>query len=209
MMDGAHPGDDVLLAYVEDELDADERATVEAHLAGCEACAADVAGARAGREALRAAPLLELPATPRDRALAELSPRPAPGRSGTRRVLAVALPIAAALALIGGIVTVAEIGGNGSNGGGASEAGGGEASQESARDKGASTTGALQPSIRDKQALEAVAGSPASVAKELREQGFDARLYKQGVLVRTNRVAALRRVLEAKERGDVKVFVVP
>ena len=67
MMAGEHPSEPTLLAYVEDELEADERSEVERHLAACPACAEDVAAARVGRDALRAAAELDLPASARAR----------------------------------------------------------------------------------------------------------------------------------------------
>ncbi len=50
-----------LEAFVDGELDASERATIEAHLAGCEACAAEHALTEAVRTELRALPELDAP----------------------------------------------------------------------------------------------------------------------------------------------------
>ncbi len=86
-MAGEHPSEASLLAYVEDELDAVRARRSRRHLAGCEACAAAVALSRAGREALRGAPLLEPTGRLRRRVEEEIAPRP-PSPVGDRRSLA-------------------------------------------------------------------------------------------------------------------------
>ena len=133
-MAGEHPSEPTLLAYVEDELDAAARETVEAHLAECAACAADVALARAGRDAARAAPLLEAPAGLADRVAAETRPRASQRPATARRWLGIVAPVAAALAIAGGIATLAVYT---PGGGDDSEAGEGAAiAEESAGDTG-------------------------------------------------------------------------
>jgi hypothetical protein len=56
----AHP-DELLAGFVEDTLPAEERATVERHVAGCARCAEEVSLAAEARSALRALPLLDSP----------------------------------------------------------------------------------------------------------------------------------------------------
>jgi hypothetical protein len=56
----AHP-DELLAGFVDGTLPAEERATVERHLAGCARCAEEVSLAAQARSALRALPLLEAP----------------------------------------------------------------------------------------------------------------------------------------------------
>lgn len=207
MMAGTHPEELTLLAYVEDELGAAERAGVEAHLAACERCQGEVAGARAGRDALRAAPLLELPDGARERMFVRLPP--AQGEHPVaRRRLAVALPLAAALAVLAGVVAFATLpgGGNDRSGGGAAggsaESIGAAAKSPAPQDSGGATSGKIYRSV-----LDSVQGRPARVARALRADGFDARVEDDAVVVRTTRVEALKRALARMERGGVPVRV--
>ena len=56
----AHP-DELLAGFVDGTLPAEERASVERHLAECARCAEEVSLAAEARSALRALPLLEAP----------------------------------------------------------------------------------------------------------------------------------------------------
>jgi Putative zinc-finger len=208
VMAGEHPSELTLLAYVEGELGGDERASVEAHLTACKSCAADVALARQGREAARAAPLLELPAAKRERMLAALPPQRAEWRAAGRRWLAMAAPIAAGLALVGGISTLAVVGGGGGDQGGGEAAGtvedsaggAGEALEEA-------DTGGAAPSLTTP--LRSVAVEPRELARELRRRGFETRVENGTVVVRTTKVAELERLLDEYARGAVRVEVEP
>jgi hypothetical protein len=106
-----HP-DDLLAEYVDGTLEPPERAEVDAHLAGCGRCRADLRSSLRARDELRGAPEAEMPADLRERILADVASRPAPaptapitslGRAGERRRLAPAAwlaGIAAAAALL-------------------------------------------------------------------------------------------------------------
>lgn len=209
MMAGEHPSEPTLLAYVEDELEADERSEVERHLAACPACAGDVAAVRAGREALRAAAELDLPAGAQTRLDGVLAPpsQPAVARSG-RRWLTLVAPVAAALALAGGIATVAVLdpgGGDDESGAMAENAGeegvaadtGGAATQESAPQE--------DTSAKDTLLLDRVAADPEQLARELRSLGFRARVEGSTVVVFSSRTAAVRNALRAYASGSVRV----
>jgi hypothetical protein len=211
VMAGEHPSELTLLAYVEGELEGDEHASIEAHLTACASCAADVALARQGREAVRAAPHLELPAETRERMLAALPPQRAEWRATGRRWLAVGAPVAAGLALVGGITTLAVVDGGGGDGGGGDAA---QAVDESAEggavateDAGADTRGGIP--APSSSALKSVAAEPRELARELRRQGFEARVEGRTVVVRTGRVAELQRLLGDYPTGAVRVRVEP
>jgi hypothetical protein len=205
VMAGEHPSELTLHAYVEGELEGNERGSVEAHLTTCESCAADVALVRQGREAVRAAPLLELPAETRERVMGALPVRHEV-RSASRRWLAIAAPIAAALALAGGIATVVVVGSSGDDEGGgqgaalADEAGGDTAGKESAGGGGEerATTGALE-------LFKRAEGNPRELAHELRQRGFDARVENGTVVVRTTKIAKLERLLGDYPRDAVRI----
>ena len=81
MMAANHPNDIELLEYVEGDLDEPARAAVHAHLEDCETCAAEIGRLELARGALRASPLLQLPAGRR-----AADPRkPAPAGAGAPR----------------------------------------------------------------------------------------------------------------------------
>jgi hypothetical protein len=205
-MAGEHPSESTLLAYVEDELDEAARADVGTHLAGCEACAADVRFARAGGDAAREAPLLEAPATLAARVREEVAPRPHPRRAAGRRWLGVVAPVAAALAIAGGIATIAVMGSGGGDDEGAGE--GAAVAEESAGDTGGATGGEAVPKDASPGAtLYRVAGDPEELARELRRAGFAARVEGSAVIVTTDRAAKLRRALADYPRGAVRVQV--
>jgi putative zinc finger protein len=211
VMAGEHPSEPTLLAFVEGELEGNEHASVETHLTACASCAADVALVRQGQEAMRAAPLLELPPETRDRILETLPVRHAIRATG-RRWLAVAAPIAATLAVAGVIATVIVVdpsGDNGSDGGGGDaaavdEAAGETAGKESAggATEGGATTGPTS-------ALKLAVDTPHELATELRRRGFDAHVENGTVVVRTQRKAALKRLLADYPRDAVRVRIEP
>lgn len=211
-MAGEHPTDLTLLAYVEDELDAAERVTVEAHLGGCEACAVDVRLARAGREAAREASLLEAPAGLSGRVVDEITPRPRQRVATGRRWLGIVAPVAAALAIAGGIATLAVY----TPGGGGDDSGAGEGAavaEESADDAGggevAPATGETAPRQESSGVVpfSRVAADPQELVQELRNKGFRARFEGASVVVRTKRLSALSTALRDYPRGSLAVRV--
>ena len=204
MMVGPHPDDAALLSYVEGELAEAERAAVEQHLADCARCADDVELARQGAAALRGAPALDAPARP----LPDLPERRRLVLPASRRFLAAAAPIAAGLAIVAGIATVATLGGSGNGGGGA----GGEAAVTAA----SSEEGSGEQAPADQEASKAkahaartVAGPPRDVARTLRDRGFEAQAFGGRVVVRTDRKRDLARTLSSLPPGGVRIVVRP
>jgi putative zinc finger protein len=119
-----HP-EELLAEYVDGSLEQDERAAVEAHLAGCEQCRDEVSGARHARQALVALPEVELPEGFRaDRRARRV--RAAPGRHDRLRRTLVGVGAAAAsiAAIVGVAVLIGNGGGNSSSPSAASGAGG-------------------------------------------------------------------------------------
>jgi Putative zinc-finger len=227
MMDVRHPDDVDLLAYVDDELAGDRRRALAEHLDSCEECAETVVRLEAGRDALRAAPLMQLPPTMRERMSMTLDRFGPERRQPVRRtyvspmrLVAILAPVAVVLALI---VTIADLSGNGESerdaGNGAAaqaereeRAGGGEATPtetsgaaESAEDEAATAGGA--------EALAGVgrvAGPPRAVAAALRRRGLDATV--QGarlVVVRGATAADVRAALAGRPAGRVRVALAP
>jgi anti-sigma factor RsiW len=210
MMDGAHPNELDLLAYVEEDLPESRKAAVAEHVAGCQACADSVRQLETARQVLRSAPLLELPAGARAAVLAGLPAR-APRRRLRWRPAAVAPALAAAavLAVVTGVVLTVDWNGREQEEGAAlapapaeqatSEAGAGAGDEEAEQDD----TRALS------SALRSVQGPPRDVALYLRRQGFDARVVDSTVRVRNADPDAVMRALADRPDGPVVVEVVP
>jgi hypothetical protein len=209
MMDGAHPNELDLLAYVEEDLPAARKLAVAEHVAACPACADSVQQLETARNVLRTSPLLELPADTRAAVMADL-----PARAPRRRlrwrpgVIAPALATAAVAAVIAGAVVTA---------------GGGEDEQEAAQvgveepspaeqaapeaDEGAATGGADDRTALS-SLLRSVEGPPGEVARLLRRRGFDARVVDSTVVVRNAQPAAVLRALAPRRDGPVPVEVI-
>jgi hypothetical protein len=93
-MPDQHP-EELLASFVDGSASGEERRAVEAHLAGCATCRADVRLATRGLEAMRSLPPVEVPGLatdiewlPRGRPEAVPRPRPAPSRLRRRASLA-------------------------------------------------------------------------------------------------------------------------
>jgi anti-sigma factor RsiW len=229
MMDSRHPEDVDLLAYVDDELPNDRRRALAGHLDDCDTCAETVAKLEAGRDALRAAPLMQLPPTMRERMTMTLD-RFGPDRRqplrrtyvSRMRLVTILAPVAIVLALI---VTIADLTGNAESdreaGGdaamqaepeGAEEGGGAEAPEatgggaESAEDEAAPSnrTTALGLVVRD------VAGPRRDVVAQLRRQGLDVRVVgPRSVVVVGATAEEVERALRGRAPGRVRVAVEP
>jgi predicted anti-sigma-YlaC factor YlaD len=72
-----HP-DELLASYLDGTLEPRERAEVDAHLAGCERCGADLRSATRARNELQGAPKAAVPPDLRERILAEAASRSVP-----------------------------------------------------------------------------------------------------------------------------------
>ena len=209
MMDGAHPNELDLLAYVEDDLPDPRKAAVAEHVAGCQACADSVRQLETARQVLRSAPLLELPAGTRAAVLAGL-----PARAPKRRlrwrpgVVAPALAAAAVLAVVTGVVLTVD-----GNGGGQDEAGEAVAPAEQPTSGAGAGAGAEEAEEDDTRALSSalrsVQGPPREVALYLRRQGFEARVVDSTVRVRNADPDAVMRALADRPDGPVHIEIVP
>jgi hypothetical protein len=206
-----HPDELELLSYVEEELPADARRDVVEHLVACRACAESVRRLEAGRDALRASPLLDLPEDVRQAALAGLPERRDPWRPfrPVRRAILVAAPVAAAAAFVGVFVFAAVQLGGGDDAG--SE--GGEAAQVEDAAGGGADTAQAEDAGTSAQALEtrgppvvSVAGPPAEVVRVLRREGIPAEVV-EGAVVADSRAGEVEAALADRPAGPVDVFV--
>jgi len=112
MQRSEHLSDDVLSAYGDAALPAEEAARAATHLALCADCRAELAAFSALRGALAALPVLSPSAAFVDRVLATLPqhpawPTPAPARRGIRRVAWPVAALLANLALLAGLLAMA------------------------------------------------------------------------------------------------------
>ena len=214
MMAGMHPEELELLAYLEGELDDPRRAQVASHVETCDRCAQDLREAEAGRAALRSAPMLELPQERLEALLTQLPSHAVTPPGFIRRALPVAAALAAVAALAGGAFVLGTSGEGGDEGAGvaqneASDAGGG-AVQGGGSTTRESTEGSEFEGVPPSTLRAArVAGSPASVARRLRRDGFDARAVNGRVIVRGATAADVRKALETLDTGPVRVLVRP
>ena len=211
MVTGMHPDDVDLFDYVEADLPQRRRAELEVHLASCARCAEQVARVHAGRDALREAQFLTLSQRGRDAIFVDLPPQPRERRrrgwSSLKRVAAVAAPLAALVAVVVALSTLDGNGGDQSEAGGAAEpasptaaaeaGGGGGGGEETAQDRAT------------KVQLLFAAGPADEVASTLRSQGFDAEVVRNHVEVRGTTRAEVRRALQGRRDGGVRIVIVP
>lgn len=205
-----HPSELALLAYAEEELASSEREAVSGHLAGCPACADRMALLAAGRDALRAAPLLELPEERRHETIAALPERRDPWRAfrPMRRWVVVAAPAAAALIAVG-ILAGTELGGGGDDDQAAEvmmaeDAGDEREDAGAGADAGAPAEEATQATLGE--LVRNVAGPPAEVVRALADEGIEAEVV-DGAVVAEARAADIRSALAARADGPVEVYV--
>ena len=202
-MAGMHPEDVDLLAYVEDELDSARAGEIADHARTCAACASQVRELEAARDALRASPVLRLPAERRDHLVREL-PTPAHTRRATPRRL---FALVAALVAVAALLAVVATQQNGPRLGGQAEE---EAVEQTPPQTGEAERDAGPPGA----ALEAAApvaeveGPPSRVVDFLEERGYAASVVDGSVVVRTKRRAAVGGLLKRRfASGDVQVYV--
>jgi anti-sigma factor RsiW len=208
MMDGAHPDELDLLAYVEEELPEPQKAAVAEHVAACGTCAESVRRLEMARHTLRSAALLELPEEKRTELLRNLPARPARRFSWRPRAVVPALAVTAVVALVAGVVLTGDFGG-GMN----QEAAQPGMAEEEAGDAAGAPAGGETETEADMEALSkgkevrSVAGPPAEVATFLRQRGLDARVVDAAVHVRNADPREVRRALVGRPAGPVPVFV--
>jgi len=130
-----HP-EELLAEYVDGSLEQDERAAVEAHLAGCEQCRDEVGAARRVRGALAALPEVELPEGFRaDRRARRVRPASGGRHERLRRTLVGVGAAAASIAAIVGVAVLIGNGGGGSSSPSATSGGGVHSAASTAYDK--------------------------------------------------------------------------
>ncbi len=199
MVAETHPHDIELFEYVENELPQARREEIEAHLATCRVCAEQVELATAGRQALRGTELLELPDRRREEILRNLPARELERAPGERRAFSATLVFGA---LAGVLVLAAMIGilvtSNGS--GDESSAGGTGAADTTAESGGAQAAQSAMAKLF-------ATGPAAAVAEDLRQQGFDAAVQKDRVIVHGATKQQVREALADRGPGDVEVVV--
>jgi Putative zinc-finger len=207
-----HPDQLELLSYVEDELDPGPRQELAGHLAACSSCAEQVRRLEAGRDALVASPLLDLPEGRREEILASLPERPDRWRlfRPVKQALLVAAPVAGAAALIAVFV----LAGTQLGGGGDDDSGGGEAAQVGA-DEGGQTTEqgpeAESAPLRDELAgatlVRSAQGPPAAIVRVLEREGIPAEVDSEGRVIAEARAGEVTAALVGRPPGDVPVYV--
>jgi anti-sigma factor RsiW len=207
MVTGTHPEDLELFDYLEGDLPEARRVELEAHIAACAQCSERVAGARAGREAAHGAQLLELPAHRRDAILRNLPDRPREAWRHwlpARRALAVLVPLAAVAAAVVALVSTGGMG-NGGDESGALAGTGEMAATEAPEAAGGDGTG----QDRGSEETLSAAGPAEEVASRLRAAGFDAVALADRVEVRNATRSEVRRALQSRRDGSVRIVIVP
>jgi anti-sigma factor RsiW len=209
-----HPNQLELLAYVEHELDPGPHRELAEHLAVCPSCAEQVGRLEAGREALRAAPLLDLSEDRKQTIMWSLPDRPDRWAffRPVKRALVVAAPVAGAAALIGVFVLAGT-----QLGGGGDDDAGGEAAQVGADEGAAETTEQEGPPqtegapLRDIPAgatfVRTAQGPAAAIVRALKREGITAEVDAEGRVIAEARAGEVRAALAGRPPGDVPVYV--
>ena len=207
-----HPDQLELLSYVEDELDPGPRQELAGHLAACPSCAEQIRRLEAGRDALVAAPLLDLPEDRRDAILGSLPERPDRWKlfRPVKRALVVAAPVAGAAALIGVFV----LAGTQLGGGGEDDSGGGEAAQVAADEGGQATeqrpeaeSAPLRDELAGAMLVRSVQGPPGAIVRVLEREGIPAEVDSEGRVIAEARAGEVTAALAGRPPGDVPVYV--
>jgi hypothetical protein len=202
-----HPEDLELLDFVEGDLPRARADEVAGHVERCTLCERAVHELQAGRAATHTAARLELSPPARDRITEAISgERQHPRKSWFARVRPAAL-VAAAVLVLGsfvGLVAYQARDGGGDDQGAAADAGAG---QTGAAENSGGGQGVLEPSADEPVA--SVGGTPRTVARALRRDGFDARVADGRVIVRGAAAEAVQGSLSDRKPGPVDVFVRP
>jgi len=208
MMAEKHPDELELLSFVEEELDQGARQEVAEHLVACRSCADQIRRLEAGRDALQAAPLLELPGDRREEIMASLPERRDPWRlfRPAKRALVIAAPVAAAAALVGVFV----LGGTQLSGGGGDDEAAGDAA-EATMDQAERAEGGEEASPQfstpGTTLVRTVQGPPAEIVRLLENEGITARVEPSGAVVAEGLAVDVRAALAGRPGGDVPVYV--
>ena len=207
-----HPDELELLSFVEDELDTGPRQDVAEHLVACRSCADQVRRLETGRNALQAAPLLELPSGRRETIIASLPERRDPWRHlrPAKRAFVIAAPVAAAAALVGVFVLAGtQLGPSGGDAdeaaGVAEDAGGGETATLSAAEE--TKRAALLDAPKGATFVRAVQGPPAAVVRALEDKDIAAEVDAQGRVIAEAPRSEVTGALAARPPGKVPVYV--
>ncbi|MCL4290635.1 MAG: zf-HC2 domain-containing protein [Thermoleophilia bacterium] len=219
-MAGAHPNEVELFEYVEGDLTAPEAATVRSHVEACAACAATIAELELARDALRASPLLELPAERLGELVSALPERERErrrllGRFSPRQLAAMLVPVAAAA--VAAIVVVTTTGkGTRSEASRQTEtaslmveaAPAEEAAEAEAADAGAPEAAAEAP-VPPGAVVASVGETPARTVELLVAAGLDAELLDGAVIVYGGSEQDVLDALGSVPGGDVPVYLAP
>jgi len=193
-----HPSDEQLLLHAEGEAEP----AVRDHVDACAECSAAVRASIAGGEALRASPLLELPAAARERALASLPEPERASRRPSRRLLGVLVPLAA----VASAVAVVGLTGGGADPERAAEQMAAEDVQRDAPSAAMEAAPAQEEeAAADAAALRTVAGPPEEVAQILRDAGLGAEVVDGAVEVRGAEYRQVEAALRDRPPGEVEV----
>jgi hypothetical protein len=214
-----HPTELELLSFVEEELGGDARRDVGEHLVACRPCADQIRRLGAAREALRSAPLLELPEDRRSEIFASLPERRDPWRRfrPAKRALVIAAPVAAAAAL----AAVFVVGGTQLGGGGdgdqqdaaeatADDAGGADATPPVEMEAAPTATAELAAPAEAPEGTTFVLfaqGPAAEIVRVLAAKGIQAQVDAGGGVVAEARAGEVRAALAGRATGDVPVYV--
>ena len=202
-MAGMHPEDVDLLAYVEDELDSARAGEIADHARTCAACAGQLRELQTARDALRASPVLHLPAERRDRLVAQLPAPRGMRRATPRRLFALVAALVAVAALLAVVATQQ----NGPRLGGQAED---EAAEQTPPPAGEAERDAGPPgaALESAAPVAEVEGPPSRVVDFLEERGYAARVVDGSVEVRAKSRAAVAGLLNRRfASGDVQVYV--
>jgi anti-sigma factor RsiW len=206
-----HPDELELLSFVEEELDDPARREMAEHLVACRTCADQIRRLQAGRGALQAAPLLELPDARRAEIFAALPERADRWRvfRPVKRALVIAAPVAAAATVLVALI----IGGMqldlGGGDDGAGDAAGGDEGAADTRVMQADTgeTEATPQSLDDATVVRRVQGPAAEVMRVLESEGIPAEIASPVAVVADALPGDVRAALSGRPRGNVTVYV--
>ncbi len=205
-----HPDELELLSFVEEELGDTAHRDVAEHLVACRTCADQIRRLQAGRDALQAAPLLELPDARRAEILSGLPERPDPWRlfRPVKRALVVAAPAAAAATIFAALI-VGAMQLDGGGGGDDDEAAGGDAASAetfSSQDSGA-TEEMTPESDQARTVVLKVRGPAVEVVRALENEGIEAEVESSVAVVAEARAGEVKAALADRPGGNVTVYV--